>query len=142
MTNRAGIEQGRAAFAYARAEQGKALPDKKEQERYKSYVKKIPMMIKTNGIGAAFAYMLSKKEKSEGKVYMAIGGDITDWLKELIKDGAYNFSLKDVNNFEDLSKRTVELDSSSYRALTIEVLAFLNWLKRFSEGLIEREATD
>ncbi len=131
LTNITGIERGRAKFAYDRAKDArdKCLP------KYDSYVKKIPMMIKINGLGAAFAFMYSKKNKPEGKTYMPIGEDVTAWLKASGKGNLYG--IEKVEKFEDLVVKIVELDSSRYRALTIEVLAFFNWLRRFAEGLIE-----
>jgi len=39
----------------------------------------------------------------------------------------------------DLVKWVISCDSSTYRYITQEILAFLNWLKRFAEGLIEEE---
>lgn len=129
-TNLVGIENGRASFAYKCAENGKVLG-----KDYKSYVKKLPTLIKNNGLGATFGFMLSK-HKNEGKIWMQIGEDIYNWLKEApIK--VFNFS--QVSNFEKLTGETVKLDSTSYRTLTSEVLAFLIWLKRFSDGLIEGE---
>ncbi|NUV00020.1 hypothetical protein XO12_07815 [Marinitoga sp. 1154] len=104
----------------------------KVQKEYKSYVKKIPMLIKTNGFGATVAFMFSK-----GGIYEFIGEQILKWLKEdkkrIIPD------INNIENFEQLTKKVMELNSSEYRALTIEVLAFLNWLRRFAEGLIEGE---
>jgi CRISPR-associated protein Cmr5 len=52
------LEQGRAKFAYECASKGSQQPTKKE---YKSHVKKIPMLIKTNGLGSTFAFVKSKK---------------------------------------------------------------------------------
>jgi CRISPR-associated protein Cmr5 len=60
-----GIEQGRASFAYECAN-GIAKQQKEKSKlakEYKSYAKKIPMLIKTNGLGATFAFVLSKKGK-------------------------------------------------------------------------------
>ncbi|MDQ7032451.1 MAG: type III-B CRISPR module-associated protein Cmr5 [Desulfonauticus sp.] len=123
------LEQGRAEFAYRCAEKGSEYEKKKE---YKSYVKKILMLIKTNGLGATFAFMLSK-----GGTYEIIGKQILDWLKQ--DDKKILTDSDNLDSFSDLVKRTVELNSSEYRSLTIEVLAFLSWLKRFAEGLIEGE---
>lgn len=125
-TNLKGIENGRAEFAFKKALLGKKIGDE-----YKKYVKKIPMLIKTNGIGATFAFMFSK-----GGTYSVIGGHIYEWLKE---GKVKIIDLKEINSFNDLTKATVELKSIEYRVLTIEVLAFLNWLKRFADGLIEEK---
>jgi len=39
----------------------------------------------------------------------------------------------------DFVEWVISCDSSKYRYITKEILAFLNWLKRFAEGLIEVE---
>jgi len=136
-----GIEQGRANFAYKKAlEAQKNLG--KNDKKYKSYVKKIPMLIKTNGLGATLAYIKSKvKSKSEdgnvseeGKVYGLIYEHLTEWLKCDEK--------RLVNIDDDLVKVIISLNSSEYRAVTNEILAFLNWLRRFADGLIEGDADD
>ncbi len=67
------LEHGRAQFAYECAKEGSKIEKRKE---YKSYVKKIPMLIKTNGLGAALAFMLSK-----GGTYEFIGEQVLEWLK-------------------------------------------------------------
>jgi CRISPR-associated protein Cmr5 len=102
-------------------------------KKYKSNVKNLPMYIKTNGLGATFAFVLSKSGNSslEKKAWFLIYYQMKGWLKnhkKYLLDGKEN---------EDLVKILIQLDSSKYRAVTIEVLAFFNWLRRFAEGLIE-----
>lgn len=128
-----GIERGRAKFAYECAEKGNKLSKKKE---YKAYTKKIPMMIKTNGLGATFAFIKSKAssdEKKAGYAYQLIYKQMADWLKKDDK------KLVDLSGDNDFVGEIVKLESPQYRALTIEVLAFFNWLRRFAEGLIGDE---
>ena len=130
-----GIEQGRAAKAYEFAEQG-AIMDKKKD--YKSYVKKMPMLIKTNGLGAALAFAFAKgskegipqQNKAWGKLYMQLEA----WLKA---------DTKKLIEFEDnkLTHKLMQTDSATYRAVTVEILALLNWQRRFVDALIEGEPT-
>lgn len=127
MSNLKKLEQGRAEFAYKRALEGSELEKKKE---YKSYVKKIPMLIKTNGLGATFAFM-----KSKGGTYNEIYKHTFDWFLELKNNTGLDF-LK-LSSTDDLVEKIISLESSEYRATTVEVLAFFNWLKRFSDGLIK-----
>lgn len=125
MANLKQLEGGRAAFAYKCALEGKSLG-----KDYKSHVKKIPMMIKTNGLGATFAYLKSKNDKP---TYKELYRQTHDWLNK-------NFAFGDIfPQNADLVEVFIKLDSYTYRAVTIEVLAFFNWLKRFSDGLIEKE---
>lgn len=137
--NRNAIERGRAEFAYKQV-----LRVKKEHEtisgNYKSYVKKMPMLVKTNGLGAALAFIFSKgsnKQKHEKDYgYMLLYEDIAEWLKRDEKQ------LVQLEDNSDLIAKVISLESTRYRALTIEVLSFLNWLRRFADGLIEKGAQD
>lgn len=127
-TTRIGIERERAKFAYECAQ--KALSEKKEfQKEYKSYVKKIPMMIKTNGVGATFAFVLSKAK--EGSPYQRIYDQTAEWLQQDPK------KLITLTKPKELVGQLIALESPQYRAVTFEILAFFNWLRRFADGLIE-----
>jgi len=125
------LEQGRAMFAYQCAEAGRNINKSKE---YKSYVQKIPMLIRINGLGAALAFVKAKgaHEQDKADAYHLIYQQLTDWLnrepKGLLSDRLGN---------NDLVKVLIGLDSTEYRAITNEVLAFFAWLKRFAEGLIK-----
>ena len=130
-----GIEQGRAAYAYKMVEDAAAQLggfDSKESRKYKSYVRKIPMLIKTNGLGASFAFIKSKSVKE--KAYCLIYNKVSDWLKD---DDRKKFV-----DGGDLVKSLIALDSPEYRAVTGEVISLFNWLRRFAEGLIEGEVED
>ncbi len=124
-TQRQRLEQGRARHAYLSAEIASKGGEKKE---YKAYTQKVPMLIKTNGLGATLAFMNTK-----GKAYIAIKNNINDWLKEDLKFSAIIAKLEG----HDIVDKVIHCDSATYRALTIEVLAYLNWLKRFACGLIK-----
>ena len=142
LSNAKGIERGRANFAYICAKEGQnceklnicpQFRDKKyKSKEYRPYVKKIPMMIKTNGLGATLAFMYSKKG-----TYELIGEHILKWLKQNKLKIIVN--IDSIQNFNGLPNEVVKLDSEKYRALTVEVLSFFSWLRRFAEGLIESE---
>jgi len=129
-----GLEQGRAKFAYDCASAGSSISKKKE---YKSYVKKVPMLVKTNGLGPTLAFIKSKSSNDQNKsgyAYRLIYEQTKEWLKKDEKN------LIDINVNDDLVEKIISLDSPSYRAITNEVLAFFKWVSRFAEGLIEGEA--
>lgn len=112
LTTRNTLEQGRAQHAFKQAKGAK------DEEKFASYAKKLPMMIKTNGLGASMAFAKAKNEKAWKKLFNAIEG----WLqkKDYIKG--------------DLLEEIVKTDSAHYRILTNEVIAYLSWLRRFAEG--------
>jgi CRISPR-associated protein Cmr5 len=113
------LERDRAKEAYKYVTE--ANNNEKIKDDYKSYVKKIPMMILNNGLGATFAFIYSKKK--EGNAYELIYNQITKWLKA----------------DKDLVEWIINQDSQEYRATTNEVLALFNWLKRFADGMIEKK---
>ncbi|MBV6428521.1 MAG: hypothetical protein KIPDCIKN_03056 [Haliscomenobacter sp.] len=154
------LEGGRAAEAYKYALQAKrSLSDSTQIEEfggkffksknYKSYVKKAPIWIKTNGLGAALAFILSKQESGSKRIqgieyqigdhqqhsqnaYGLLYLQISAWLKSETKRYLLNGKEQ-----QDLVQTLTELKSHEYRAVTVEVLALLNWLRRFADGLIE-----
>lgn len=131
MAKRKTIEQGRAKSAYDSVK--KYVDDNKGKstlENYKSYSKKVPMMIKTSGLGATLAFMKSKR-----KEYDVIYNDIALWLGS---DFKLQSTLK-INSDNFLDEVLKIEDSSLYRALAIEVLAYMNWHRRFTEGMIVKE---
>ncbi len=91
-------------------------------KEYKNHAKSLPMMIRTNGLGATLAFLESKDDPHFSRLYQ----DITGYLKGIqagLKDGEF-------------SAKITECDSVEIRFFTKEVLAFLVWLRRFAEGLI------
>ena len=129
------IENGRAKFAYDRAKEAAEL----NYKEYTSYVKKMPMLIKTNGLGATFSFYLSKidpsqdQESKESKTYRLIGNHLTNYLKQ---SPIQPTEIRNCNNFNNLIEKILSCDSTQYRLITQDVLAFVNWLRRFSDGLI------
>ena len=131
LNNRAKLEQGRAAYAYKCAQRGKELDKSSE---YKAYAKKIPMYIKVNGLGATMAFIWSKGVKDGtpdlANAYGLLYNQIEKWLTT--EDEKQLLTLEG----ETIAEKISNIDSSLYRAVTIEVLALLNWIKRFADGLI------
>jgi CRISPR-associated protein Cmr5 len=124
------LEQGRAKLAWERAMLAKGTSSVNYDE-YKSYAKSIPMMIKTNGLGASLAFIRSKAKKKTGDntAYGQIYSDITEYFKQKHKTYLIDLSKK------ELVEAVIDLDSPTYRIVTVETLAFMQWLKRFAEGL-------
>lgn len=124
LTKRNTLEQGRAAHAYQSAKDT-------QTKEYRSAVKKLPMYIKTNGLGAALAFYNGKKDHHK-KIY----DRLSDWLC------SETSVVKDFVTKGDLVEQLVSLDSQKYRAITVEVMAYLNWLRRFADGFKKPEETE
>ncbi|WP_161848545.1 type III-B CRISPR module-associated protein Cmr5 [Athalassotoga saccharophila] len=121
------LEDGRASKAYDFVFEAKQILKPDEQKKYKSYVKKIPMLIKVNGLGPTMAFINSKigESKREESAYNKIYVQIEQWLiyKKLIN--------------ENLISEIIRKNSYEYRIITNEVIALLTWMKRFVESMIE-----
>ena len=71
------------------------------------------------------------RKAKEKEAFLKLGENITGWLIE-IKPVGINLTKQDT--FTTLAGKTNQINSNYYRALTNEVLAFLNWLKRYSSA--------
>ncbi len=111
-----GIEQGRATQAYSFVDEMKGSSDWKE---YRSGVKKLPVLIKTNGLGQALAFIQNRNNFP--KMYQQLGAWLQD-KKKVVKPG-------------DLVQEVIKMESVEYRQVTVETLAMLNWMRRFVDGL-------
>ena len=126
------IEQGRAKYAF---EKVKGISDntndasKKLKENYKSTAKKLPVLIKTNGLGQTLAFLKSKGGNKIINAYDKLYEHIGSWLqtedtKRLVEKG-------------ELVEQVINLESQAYRQVTVETLALLNWVRRFVDGLMK-----
>lgn len=130
------LEKGRAEFAYKCA---KDITEKEEDIRknYRSYVRGLPAMILTNGLGQALAFINAKKENPEKNQKNAYNY-LYEHIEEYMKSG--NTVKISVENGKNLVEWVISIDSQRYRWATEEILAFSNWLRRFAEALIPEES--
>lgn len=116
------------AFAYVQAVQGNYPAIEK---KYKSLVRKTPMRIKVNGLEATLAFVFSKK-KGENQ-HALLYKQLEDWLavNGMIETGGMEFVAQ-----------VISFEKAKCRVVTNELLAFLTWLRRFVDGMIEGEEDD
>lgn len=120
------LAQSRARFAYSEVSN---IIGKNWAKEFKSHVKDIPMMIKTNGLAATYAFVFSNREKEHYQKIMDIS---RDWLV----DQQHVFEL---GKHEDFFKKLLDLDTPHYRLAAREILSLFTWLKRYADGLINPE---
>ncbi len=106
------ISRQRASWAYS-----KVMEFKGEFEKYRSYVKKMPMLIKNNGLASALAFAQSKKGEW-GSIY----NQLEEWAKErgMVKSS--------------LMEEVLEMTTPEYIRLTEELMALLSWMRRFADA--------
>ena len=115
-----GIEQGRAKFAYDCVKEIAQSTDEDVKKKYKSGAKKLPVLIKTNGLGQTLAFIQNRENFPQ--LYDQIAG----WLRcqSLIEVG-------------EMVNLVIDMESNKYRRITTETLALLNWVRRFVDGLMK-----
>lgn len=115
------LEQERAKFAYdkIRSVKGKAY-----EEEYARYVKSVPALILTNGLGSTLAFY-----KSKGKgAYEELYNHINEWLNE-----------RNLCN-GDVLEWIMNTNSLKVLQATREVLALLNWMRKFAKAMLKEES--
>jgi CRISPR-associated protein Cmr5 len=110
------IDQGRADSAW---KQTQSIDDR-TGAKYGSLVRGLGPMVHTNGLGATLAFLLAKNKPHHGRLYYIL----KSWIAERFPALGNN----------DLAPWLYEQDTMIYRAVTGEVLAYGQWLKRFAEA--------
>lgn len=127
------IEQQRAGFALecisnmARGSAG----------HYVSYVSAMPAQIVNNGLGQTIATLLAAAGRKGGAndPHYVLCNHVAQWMRS--KDQM--FSKQSTQNWGpvELIRALMTADQQAYLDAQIEVLAFLEWLKKFARALIE-----
>lgn len=122
-----GIEQGRAMHAFNAVSDIANEPSISDgnKKKYKSGAKKLPVLIKTNGLGQTLAFI----EKRDG--YSELFDQIEEWLKK-----------KQLITTNQMVSEVIGFDSDKYRQVATETIALLIWMRRFVDSMIEGEVTD
>ena len=114
MSTRQTQEQERAAQAWKDVRDD--VKEKGFASEYKTLAVSAPADIQINGLGQTLAFWLSKGKEEHTTIY----GHLSSWVTQRM--GASG----------DLLQWITQTDSTRYRQATVEALAFLGWLRRFS----------
>jgi len=126
------IEQGRADAAFRAVKQ--FVSGNRSLKEYRAYSKKIPMLVKTNGLAATFAFMNTKKDED---AHVVIGKEIIAWLRTTDSDLDTRLNGNDSKKLNGAIEYLLSTSSDNYRLLTSETFAYMNWHRRFAEGMIK-----
>lgn len=127
-TNPQELDRNRAMYAW---ESIQSVKSKKFPDKYGSLARKMPTLIQVNGLAQTLAYLKAKgKENDPKKEHFVQAFDhLSGWIcNNRLKSGT-----------GDLLARVLVMDSQTYRFVTNEALAFLQWLKRFAEAELGTE---
>lgn len=119
------LEQKRAANAWAVVE-GIAGKEEKFRKEFGSLVRSLPSLILSDGLGMTLAFLRAKDKDTHRTHYFEAYRNISMWVvKELELTVNHDALLDWVVNTSG---------SEEYRRATAETLAYLSWLKRFTEA--------
>lgn len=80
------------------------------------------------------AFYYSQKESS---AYYQIYRDVADWIKYRLPSIIRKYAIDGKD--DEFIKLLISMESEEYRLVTIEVLALLNWMRRFVDGMVKAE---
>ena len=125
------IGQERAKHAF---NSWNSLENQDIKDKYKSYVKRTPVMIMNNGLGQTLAFFtqkMSSSNQNENKAYKALYDHINDWVMSSIPIELFDKSKENNQSYTDLLKLIINKDSTTLRYATMEVMKYIEWLKKF-----------
>jgi len=120
-------EQERAKQAWADISQ---VRGQSYEGKYGSLARKFPVLVLTNGLGHALAFLRAKGKEHHQSLY----SHFSVWVTSQTYDANPGTN--------DLLERIIEDDSNAYRRATTEALAFAVWIKRFAEAELQAEEED
>ncbi len=134
------LEQRRAQDALPKIDALK-YGDREIGENYRSYVEALPAMIVMNGLGQAFATVLSRSqgEKAREKAYRLLYDHCQDWLFSVDNIfPKYNGTEGGNQECRDLITAIVNNNQDVYLHAQVEALAYLDWLKKFAQAYLPK----
>jgi CRISPR type III-B/RAMP module-associated protein Cmr5 len=121
MSQQQTLQQRRATHAWAQV-------GERPSGEYVSLVRGLPSMIQSEGLATSLTFLRAKGKSHHKDAYR----HIQLWIQ------------KEFGTQEDLLKFVLSLNSNEYRRVASEILAYIGWLKRFSEasGVTAKEDKD
>lgn len=102
-------------------------------DEYLSAARGLPAEIRMNGLGQAIAMLRARGVKNDGA--MALYKHVSDWMCRPGSPSPYHGKEKPE---EALLDAIVNGPEAAYRQAYVEIDAYLAWLKRFADALLEK----
>jgi len=120
------IEQARAKSAWDKVA---PLVNEPWAKEYRALVRSTAADILTNGLGQTLAFLRAKAKDKHTPPHWTLYQHLSEWITSKYVDDA---TFKP----DGLLEWLIQQDSDVYRQTTVEVIAYLNWLKRFAEAIL------
>jgi CRISPR type III-B/RAMP module-associated protein Cmr5 len=106
--------------------------DGSPSKKYATEVRKLPARIQVNGLGHAFAFLFSRSKKCDGarRLLLQLGERIA--VNVMHRERA-------PTKPEALMNMLVTMSPDAYRRATHELMTTAGWMKRFVDGLFDKE---
>lgn len=124
------LDQRRARHAWQAVELARGLHDAAD---YAREAKRLPVRIRTSGLGQALAFVNAKAGKDEKGARVVLLEDLGDWLLAQRKLAAVPSGGVDRKSVMTM---ILDGDAGLLRRATEEALLYLQWLTRFCEAEI------
>lgn len=118
--------QRRAAAALQEVKKIEKLEDAKLKDRFRSYAQSLPAMIQMNGLGQTAAFCRSRTGASD-QAYRELYDVMSNWL---------TYEGQPYAKQKDLLEALTAGPMGPYRAAQVEILAYLDWVKRFAAAFL------
>ncbi len=121
----------------------------KRNRMYVAYAKSLPATILVSGLGQAVATAMSRAggdgEATGGgnrEAWKALLRHLEDWLvRELAESPYHDPGAQENRPGLALMRKIVERDQDAYVAAQAEALAYLQWIKKFANALLEGDGS-
>ena len=127
------LDQRRARHAWEAVERARGLRNATD---YARETKRLPVRIRTSGLGQAVAFLNAKAGEGEKDPRATLLNDLGDWL--LARRGLAAVPEGGIGR-DSIMGMILDGDAGLLRRATEEALLYLQWLTRFSEAEIGNE---
>jgi CRISPR-associated protein Cmr5 len=134
------LEQERSNYAFKCISEIKELKDISFEKNVSSLISKLGTLILTNGLGNTLAFLFAKgrdqQKKGKGAHHREVIAIISNWL---LKQGEKYYTRDNIEDrIEEIMGNLVLYASvEQYMYYTEETLRLVNWLRRFSDAMLE-----
>ncbi len=127
------LDQRRAQHAWQAVEQARSLKDDKARKDFAREAKRLPVRIKTAGLGQALAFLAakSKSDRDDEDYRSRLLKELGDWL---LKERHLARWPEEANDNNAVICVIIAGNADLLRRATEEALLYLQWLTRFSEA--------
>lgn len=123
ISNQQTLQQQRAASAFKQVESIDKSFGEKQKKEYGSLARGFPAMIQIDGLGHALAFLKAKAGGKPDNHHHQLYFHLGQWLGP-------RFGTGNADLLEWLTKQ----DSTAYRQVATEAIAYLMWIRRFVEA--------